>query len=201
MSARALGKLAAGALLLAALALTGGCKRNVVIDPDPQRLPVASGERSADTVAYVMTAAQRDLVVTTPGGGGDKVSYRLYRDLESALYRVLGNRFQKVLTMPAADDAAFVADKGIRFIFTPAFQTTSSSKSAFTWPPTEFSVTIDIVAKNAQGATVWQDKVTGNGQATFDEFKRDFGLAGRRAAQDAFAKLDAALKAFPADAR
>jgi hypothetical protein len=185
------------ALLAFVVVQCAGCAHTMVVGPDADKLPAASASRMDVTAAYVMTEAQRGLVTTTAGGGGDKASYQLYHDLEPALFRVLSNRFANAFVVASIDDKKFLADKNVQFVFTPNFRSNSSSSSLLTWPPTDFTLTIDIQAQDAQGRKMWQDKVAGTGHAEFSEFKHDFGLSAKRAAQDAFGKLQQALQSFP----
>lgn len=50
---------------------------------------------------------------------------------------------------------------------------------------------------DAGGKVIGKKTVVGNGAATFDEFQRDFSLAGRRASADALAKLQVLLSKDP----
>lgn len=68
--------LALGALLLAA------CTHPITMVTDPAP-PRSLQHLVQKKVAYVMTDAQRDTQVVTPGGSGSKVSYYPYRDLEA----------------------------------------------------------------------------------------------------------------------
>ena len=56
-------------------------------------------------------------------------------------------------------------------------------------------VTLDSRALSPTGATVWQKKVKGQGQAEFSEFKHDLSLAARRANRDAFMNLQREINA------
>lgn len=51
-------------------------------------------------IGYQVTAVQRALQTTTPGGGGDKISYYLYRDLEPGLFDTLAPVFSTVYVVP-----------------------------------------------------------------------------------------------------
>ncbi len=187
-----------GACLVALLALGGGCAHTIVIGPDVSRLPADNPAASTGAVGYYISAEDRARAVTSGGGGGDSVKYTPYKDLEAALFRVLSNHFAQVYSIKSAQDRAFIQEKGIRFVFTPKFSTTSASSSLITWPPTEFTLTIRIDAIDREQKSVWQTEVTGKGQATFDEFKRDYALAAGRAGLDAFLQLQAKLAEFPA---
>ena len=181
-----------GGVLVAALLLVG-CAHHITITPPLSALTAADTTRIDKAVAYYIAPADRAREVTTPGGGGDKVTYLPYAQSEPALKRVLSNVFTKVMAIPSLDDKRYLADNAIAYVFVPTLSTDSSSDSAFTWPPTRFTVTLDCRAVDASGALVWQQRVTGEGRAEFSEFKHDRGLAGWRAIQDAFQKLQGAI--------
>jgi len=181
-----------GGVVVAALLLVG-CAHHITITPPLSALTAADTTRIDKAVAYYIAPADRAREVTTPGGGGDKVTYLPYAQSEPALKRVLSNVFTKVMAIPSLDDKRYLADNAIAYVFVPTLSTDSSSDSAFTWPPTRFTVTLDCRAVDASGALVWQQRVTGEGRAEFSEFKHDRGLAGWRAIQDAFQKLQGAI--------
>jgi len=181
-----------GGVVVAALLLVG-CAHHITITPPLSALTAADTTRIDKAVAYYIAPADRAREVTTPGGGGDKVTFLPYAQSEPALKRVLSNVFTKVMAIPSLDDKRYLADNAIAYVFVPTLSTDSSSDSAFTWPPTRFTVTLDCRAVDASGALVWQQRVTGEGRAEFSEFKHDRGLAGWRAIQDAFQKLQGAI--------
>lgn len=184
--------------LLAAAAACGGCAHTIRIAPDTDRWPNATAERRTDVnVAYYVEPADRTRTVTTPGGGGDKVAYAPYKDLEAPLYRALSNVFGRVYPLSDPNDAAFLEQKAIRFVFRPRLETNSSSDSLLTWPPTEFTLTIEVDAVDAAARPVWKTRATGVGHASYSEFKHDPGLAAKRAAEQAFGRLNEALLEFP----
>lgn len=171
----------------------------ILIGPDVNRLPNGkSAGFSNEAAGYYISPENRARIVKSGGGGGDSIKYAPYKDLEPALFRVLSNRFAQVYSLKTPASRAFVQKKGIDFIFTPQFSTTSTSNSLVTWPPTEFTLTIHIDAVDREMQPVWHAEVTGVGHATFSEFKHDFALAAERAAEDAFTKLQAKLEEFPA---
>jgi hypothetical protein len=184
---------------LLALTLLSGCAHPILIGPDNTKLPTTSSSLSPKTlsVGYFISDADRARRVITPGGGGDKVEYAPYKDLEPGLFRVLGNVFTDVHVLKSPDDKAYIVAKGIKLILRPTINTNSSSPSPFTWPPTNFEVLIDVQAVDAAGTTVWKTTVSGKGQAEFSEFKSDFGLAAKRASEAALTNLQAALVASP----
>jgi len=148
-------------------------------------------------VAYVMTDELRNRSVTTSGGGGDKVSYYPYRDLEKTIRDALRAVYQEVTVINAATDAQADPAKNIALVFTPEISTSSSSDSMLTWPPTQFFINLECTAADAEGKQLSKFRVSGNGAAQFSEFKSDFGLAGRRAATDLGSKLVQELMSNP----
>lgn len=179
---------------LLSVTLITGCAHNIQITPPVDNLRSGDSKvKSELTVGYYISPEDKVKVVESPGGGGDKISYSPYKDTEEALNTVLSNMYKKVYSVPSLSDKDFVAQKQITYIFKPQLTTTSSSNSAFTWPPTDFSLTIICVAVDGNGNEVWKDSVTGSGHAEFDEFKADFPLAARRASEAAFKQLQAKL--------
>lgn len=177
--------------VLAVLSLyaLAGCGHSINITPPMNTLNKEGVVKIDKNVGYYISSENMNKEVTTPGGGGDKVKYFPYKESEPALKTVLGNIFNQVVIVPAPNDAKFIADNKIAYIFTPEFTTDSSSPSPFTWPPTKFSMKINCNAADGSGKLLWQTVVEGEGQAEFDEFKHDFSLAARRASQKAFMKL------------
>lgn len=169
--------------------LVVGCAHQINITPPLNTLNAADITKIDKTVAYYISPTDRAKEVTTPGGGGDKVKYLPYQESEPALNQVLSNLFTKVLAIPSLDDKQFIASNRIVYIFVPTLHTDSSSDSAFIWPPTKFTVTLDCRAVDGSGAVVWQKKVSGEGKAEFSEFKHDLSLAARRASREAFLNL------------
>lgn len=148
-------------------------------------------------VAYVMTDELRNRSITTSGGGGDKVSYYPYRDLEKSIRDALRAVYQDVTVINSAPEAKADPAKSITLIFTPEISTSSSSDSMLTWPPTQFFINLECTAVDAEGKQLSKFRVSSNGAAQFSEFKSDFGLAGRRAATDLGNKLVQELTSNP----
>jgi hypothetical protein len=175
--------------VLGAAFLVVGCAHQINISPPLNTLDVADLRKIDKTVGYYIAPADLTKEVTTPGGGGDKVKYLPYQESEPALKYVLANTFTKVVPVAKLDDQQFLSSNNVAYVFVPTIETDSSSESAFTWPPTKFTVTLDCRALDAAGTTIWQQKVKGQGEASFDEFKQDFSLAARRASREAFRNL------------
>lgn len=161
------------------VALLTACAHPISLEPTstPKR---DEAQLVAKKVAYVMTDADRAKQVETPGGGGDKISYYPYRDIEKSLREALRSVYADVMVLRAATDTK---DTGVQYVFAPEITTTSSSPSAFTWPPTKFSTELACTVTDASGAVVARFKVAGDGAAEYEEFKSDFSLSARRSVQ------------------
>lgn len=181
--ARAL-RLSAAAAVVGVLA---ACAHPISLEPT--KLPERSeSQLVAKKVGYAISDADKAKEVTTPGGGGDKVSYFPYRDMEKALRAALRSVYQDVSAVKSPADP-LVKDTGLAYVFTPTISTTSSSSSLLTWPPTKFGVEVSCTVTDAQGAVVAQVRANGEGAAEFSEFASDFSLSARRAVADVVEKL------------
>ncbi len=175
--------------LVACVALFG-CAHPINMNPNLQAISAPAGAQAINKpVGYHIPEALRQLQVISPGGGGDKVSYFPYRDLEPGFYKVLSETFRDVSKVQDPKNAAELSSRGIKLLITPEITTTSSSESLFTWPPTMFSVTLVCTVTDMAGKGLQTIRVVGNGNATFDEFKGNLSLAAVRASDDALAKL------------
>lgn len=178
----------------AAAAVLTGCAHPLVIAPDMARLEApAKATRHKTVVGYYISDEQRSQEVVSPGGGGDKVSYFPYRDMDLGLFKVLGNCFADVVRLKSRDDAAAIGRHKVAYILTPQLKTDSSSPSPFTWPPTQSTVDLSASITDSLGKPVMTKTVQGVGRAEFDEFKTDYALSGKRAMQDALQKLQQSL--------
>jgi len=186
----------ASAAAITLLLLLTGCAHSISLAPDVTKIPPASS-KIAKTAGYVITENNRSLQVTTPGGGGDSVKYFAYRDLEPGFRKALSEVFATVVKLSGPDDTANITAKGVSLIITPTITTTSKSDSMLTWPPTSFTIELNCAVIDARGQAVAQIKSQGQGQATFDEFKHEFALAARRAAEQALGNLVNSLAAAP----
>lgn len=170
--------------------LVSACAHNIQINPDLNTLRSETPQGKINSaVGYYISDENKQLKVTTPGGGGDKISYHPYKDSEGALNTILSDLFVDVFTIEDLNDKAFLEEKKIAYIFKPEISTNSSSDSIFTWPATDFTMNLTCEALDANGNAVWLKTVKGEGEAEFSEFAGDFGVSGRRATQDAFIKM------------
>ncbi|WP_228276347.1 hypothetical protein [Dechloromonas sp. H13] len=160
-----------------------GCAHPIVIGPT--QTPARYAESLINkNVAYVLSESERSKEVTTDGGGGDSVSYFPYRDLEKGIRDALRAVYADVYVIRSTKDTTAIKSGNISYIFIPEISTSSSSPSIFTWPPTKFTIEISCNVFDADGNLLTQVHAKGSGEAEFSEFVPEFGLAGRRAAND-----------------
>lgn len=183
---------------LIAVAALVGCAHPIVMTPDIAKIEAPAGAQPVKkAVGYYIADDLRAMEVTTPGGGGDKVTYQPYRDIETAFYKMLTNVFGSVVKLKTPKDADAFSKNNVAYVITPRIVTDSSSPSPFTWPPTKFSVDLTCDVSDVTGNHVLTQKVSGLGQAEFSEFKSDFSLSAKRASEDALLKMQQALSAAP----
>lgn len=166
-----------------------GCAHPYVITPELSALDRKDVTQINKSVGYYISPENRAKEVITPGGGGDKVQYTPYKDIEPAMQKMLSNLFTQVHILKSPDDKQFISANNIAFIFIPKAETDSSSTGTFTWPPTDFTLNLECAALDASGKTIWQKNFIGKGHAEYDEFKHDFQLAARRASLKVFSEL------------
>jgi len=178
---------------LAVVALSG-CAHNMIMTPDVSTLvPAAGSDRIAKNVGLYISAVHKAVQSTTPGGGGDKVTYHPYCDMETGIYAMLGNVFQGVTSLNSPTDSGAIASHSLSYIIEPEITTNSSSSGILTWMATDFTVELTCKINDAAGHSVTSVAATGKGHADFSELKSNFSLAGERASQDALQKMQALL--------
>lgn len=179
-------------MLLCALFLTA-CAHPISIAPDLSRLEPAALPAKRGTVGLYISPEDKARQVTTPGGGGDKIAYYPYRDLESGIFKILGNVYERVILVLSPKDVEALAKDGVSVVARPQIITQSSSESVVTWPPTLFQVQLSCTLTDISGTKIAETFVTGTGNAEFSEFKSDFSLAAKRASEDALKKTQSAI--------
>ncbi|TDR79941.1 hypothetical protein [Paludibacterium purpuratum] len=184
------------AVLVLLAGLLTGCAHPIMISPSNAMHP-QSANPIGKNVAYVMSDADRSKEVITPGGGGDKISYYPYRDLEKAIRDALHVAYKDVTVVDKQGNLEVLKAHQVSYVFVPEITTTSESPSLFTWPPTKFRIEMAVNVFDGAGQLVTQIRTVGSGSAEFSEFKSNFGLAGNRAADDLEAKLVEEIKRNP----
>lgn len=181
-------------LILAGLAcaVLFGCAHPITMNPDLGAVKAVTAPIDQRVALYIAEAS-KSIEVTTSAGGGDKVRYFPYRDMEPGLYKALSDTFREVTMVRDLGGLDKLRTEGKALLITPTITTQSSSESIVTWPPTQFTVELSCKVTDAAGKTIETVNVSGQGRATFDEFKGNFSLAATRASTDALTKLVKAL--------
>ncbi len=177
-------------------AVITGCAHPLVISPDISKIERDSSAPAIPKNVGYYILDDREKEVTTAGGGGDKVRYKPYKDIETGFYKMLSNVFKSVSVLKSDKDIE-ISKNEINYIISLDVSTNSSSPSMFTWPPTMFGVNLNCNIKNEAGKNITSLLAVGEGHAEFDEFKSDHSLAGKRASQDALMKMQRSLLNAP----
>lgn len=174
-----------------------GCAHQINMTADVSQLqPTPDVQPIKKNVGYYFIE-NREKMVETAGGGGDKIKYSPYKDIEGGVFKILSNTFKSALSITSDKDVA-IGKNDLNYIVAVEVSTNSSSPSLFTWPPTVFGVNLVANISNNSGQPVTRLFVIGEGRAEFDEFKGNHSLAGNRASLDALKKMQTALLNSPA---
>jgi hypothetical protein len=181
-------------VMMAVVMMAAGCAHQMTMRADVAGLALpADATHIPKNIGLYISPENRAKEVTTAGGGGDKVSYRPYADMETGLYKVLGNTFQNVDLLSTLSDVNSIAKHSLTLIAVPEIATVSSSKGVFTWMATDFTVQLSCKFTDVAGREVATVSSTGAGHAEFSDLKSDFSVAGERASRDALEKFQAAV--------
>ena len=181
-------------LMMAAVMMAAGCAHQMTVRADVAGLALPAGATPIPkNIGLYISPENRAKEVTTPGGGGDKVSYRPYADMETGLYKILGNTFHNVDSLSTLSDVNSMAKHSLTLIAIPEITTTSSSSGVFTWMATDLTVQLSCKFTDLSGREVATVSSTGTGHAEFSDLKSDFSAAGERASRDALEKFQAAV--------
>ncbi|MDT8405289.1 hypothetical protein [Sulfuriflexus sp.] len=93
-----------------------GCAHPIVISPRIEELPQENSVRIDKVVGYYISATDMAANIETPGGGGDRISYHPYKDIEAALNKVLSNVYKDVYKLKSKNDAGELATNGITYV-------------------------------------------------------------------------------------
>lgn len=178
-------------------AILAGCAHPINMRPDIGIISSLGAPKIDKAVGYHISDTNLSAEITTPGGGGDKVRYFPYRDMEAGFYKALAEVFTKVTKISNPKDLEGLKKAGITLMITPEIMTTSSSPSLLTWPPTEFTVTLNCKVVGTDGLAITEVKAVGVGKAEFSEFKGNFSLSAVRASEEAVKNLMKALSDDP----
>lgn len=173
-----------------------GCAHQINMTADVSQLELTPGVQPIPKSVGYYFVGNREKMVETAGGGGDKVTYSPYKDIEGGIFKILSNIFKSALPITSDKDVA-IGKNDLSYIMAVEVSTNSSSPSLFTWPPTVFGVNLVASISDGSGQPVTRLLVIGEGRAEFDEFKSNHSLAANRASVDALKKMQTALLNSP----
>ncbi len=167
-----------------------GCAHPINIAPDLKSIRKnEASEKSVNKVTYFFNE-DIDIEVITSAGGGDKVRYKPYKDLDVGIYKTFSDIFKQTKLVKNSEMAK---DTDADYLAAISITTDSSSDSAFTWPPTTFVVNLYAEFKNVKSGEKTQIRSTGEGRADFYEMKGEFNLSAKRASEDLLKKFSSAV--------
>lgn len=192
---------------LLSIVLCGCASHPIRMNPDLDSIQARDLVPIDKHVGYHISEVKRRMEVTTAGGGGDKVNYLPYRDIEVGFYKALTKVFRGVSRINNPSDKNEIHARGVSLLIVPEISTASSSSSPVMWHPTSFIVNLTCTVTDSMGQPVRTLTVTGTGKMDFTEFKVDpsrgpvhatneelpNSLAAVRATNDALSKLITAL--------
>ena len=183
-------RLVLGFLTIGMLIGFSGCAHKISVTPALDKLRKVNIDNKVNiNVGYYLSDNAKQMEVTTPGGGGDKVKYNPYADTEGALNTILSKKFNRVYSLKSLEDKKYIDEKKIKYIFTPKIKTDSSSKNIMFWPPNDFTVELTCTAINLNSTIVWEKTVYAEGHTRTKEMLHDFSLSAKRATENAFKKM------------
>lgn len=164
-----------------------GCAHQINISPNLNSLENIDPSKKIDKRIGYYFAEAREKEVITPGGGGDSVRYKPYKEIESGLKKIFNSTFKSASLLKSELDEE---KNNVDLLAEIKISTSSSSGSAVTWPPTQFGVNLSCNIKDLNGDLITTIHANGEGSSEFSEwFLADKGLSGKRASEDVLNKF------------
>jgi len=180
-------------LFIASVCFVSGCAHRINITPDTAMMnSIQNSDKIQGTAGYCITPEMRQKEVITPAGGGDRVRYTPYKDIEEGFKDVLENVFLEVRSLDS-NVAPNINNNSVDYVVSLEIDTDSSSASMLTWPPTWFGVSLETELFNTETKETTKVSVKGEGSATYSKFIMNKGITGQEATLDALEKLQMAL--------
>jgi|GEM_PF-282100 len=141
--------------------------------------------------AYIISSSELNQEIITSAGGGDKVRYKPYEALDSAINLALKQIFLDAIRIESISQLPNYSEIGL--VFDPTIIKTDSSSTSFMfWPPESFTIQLDCYVYDRQENKIQKLNSVGHGSSSrsdwFGQFDK-FGIAGQRAMQDAVEKI------------
>ncbi len=173
------------AILLSVL-LTS-CAHQINISPNLNSIKNIDSSKKIDKKIGYYFVENKEKEVVTPGGGGDSVKYKPYKEIEDGIKKILSNTFNSVASFNSEVD---VDKDKVDLLAEIKISTTSFSSSSMTWPPTQFGVNLSCDIKDLNGDVLTNIQAKGEGYSEYSEwFLADKGLSGKRASEDVLNKF------------
>ena len=173
------------AILLSVL-LTS-CAHQINISPNLNSIKNIDSRKKIDKKIGYYFVENKEKEVVTPGGGGDSVKYKPYKEIEDGIKKILSNTFNSVASFNSEVD---VDKDKVDLLAEIKISTTSFSSSTMTWPPTQFGVNLSCDIKDLNGDVLTNIQAKGEGYSEYSEwFLADKGLSGKRASEDVLNKF------------
>ena len=173
--------------MLSALLLVG-CAHSINITPSFREIAI-DDNLIQTPVGYYISTVDREKKTEQKTSGGDSIIFNPYMELEPGIQKVLFDRFRVVRILTSSPTPNALKDAHVKLAFIPEFTTETISSGFFTWPPRKFAVKCSIRAVGPDGKVIWSQTYEGVGEAGDNEIYNDFGIAAKRAAEDAFKKF------------
>lgn len=180
--------------LVAFATMMAGCVHHVTIEPEVQPLQTQTkpSDRIKESVGVFIPVDLLHQEFVTPAGGGDKVGYFPYKDIQIGLEKMLANVYQTVRRVNGFDEIGKGSDP-VKYVVVPEIKTNSGTPSNVFWHPTFFTVSLTLGIFDEPQGLVAKPNVVGVGEA--DTISRTRSIAGERAMSDALQKMQSTLLA------
>jgi hypothetical protein len=167
--------------------LLESCAHQINISPNLNSIRSIDSSKKIDKKIGYYFVENKEKEVVTPGGGGDSVKYKPYKEIEDGIKKILTNTFNSVASL----NSELESDKNdVDLLAEIKITTTSFSSSSMTWPPTQFGVNLNCDIKDLNGDVLTNIQAKGEGYSEYSEwFLADKGLSGKRASEDALNKF------------
>ncbi len=174
-------------LMFGFLLILVGCAHQINISPNLSSLKNIDTSKKINKKIGYYFVENKEKEVITPGGGGDSVKYKPYKEIENGIKKILSNTFSDIASLDSESDEK---KNSVDLLAEIKISTTSFSASSMTWPPTQFGVNLYCDIKNVNGDVLTNIQVNGEGFSEYSEwFLADKGLSGKRASEDALNKF------------
>lgn len=156
-----------------------GCTHQISIKPS--QMQFNSGKKINSECGLVFSPSDTERLYKETGAGGDSYEYKAYSDLKFS-YNVMLRQICDGTRNFDSHDAAI--NQASPVVFMPEIKEVRSKAGFFTWPPTEFYLSVRTKIFDATGEQLQLLNSTGKGNMTLMEMQGNFGSAGGQAVRN-----------------